>query len=256
MAIKVSQPDEDGVVTLLMDRPEKRNAFTWDMYEAFGAACDGLQGNEAVRCVVLRGANGDFCSGSDIGGFDESRAGAEQAKVYADFTVAMFDRLKNLRHPTVACIEGVCVGGGLEIAALCDLRIAQRDARFGIPVNRIGLTLDHRELADLAAVVGHGGALEILLEGRVFGAQEAMAKGLLSRVVDDAWTDACDTARRIARLAPLSNRWHKKFIRQLQSGRELTQAEHDEAYACFDTEDYRAGSQAFLDKQRPRFVGR
>jgi enoyl-CoA hydratase len=256
MTIQVSKKNEDGVVTLLMDRPEKRNAFTWDMYEAFGAAFDALEADDEVRCVILRGAGGNFCSGSDIGGFDESRSGIEQAKVYADFTVAMFDKLKYLRHPTVACIEGVCVGGGLEIAALCDLRIAQEDARFGIPVNRIGLTLDHRELVDLATVVGHIGALEILLEGRVFGAQEAQAKGLLSRVVENAWQDASDTASRIAKLAPLSNRWHKKFIRQLQSGQTLTQADRDEAYECFETEDYRLGSQAFLNKQRPQFTGR
>lgn len=118
------------------------------------------------------------------------------------------------------------------------------------------MTLDHQELADLVAVVGHGVALEILLEGRVFGAQEALAKGLLSRVVDDAWSDADETARRIARLAPLSNRWHKQFIRQLQSGQPLTQAQRDEAYACFDTQDYQIGSRAFLEKQRPQFIGR
>lgn len=255
MAISLSQPD-NGVVTLLMDRPAKHNAFTWEMYEAFGAACDALQADDSVRCVIVRGAGGAFCAGSDIGGFDENRSGVEQARAYAAFTLAMFDKFKHLRHPTIACIEGVCVGGGLEIAALCDIRIARADARFGIPVNRIGLTLDHQELADLVAVVGHGVALEILLEGRVFGAQEALAKGLLSRVVDDAWSDAEQTARRIARLAPLSNRWHKKFIRQLQSGQPLTQAQRDEAYACFDTQDYQTGSRAFLEKQRPQFIGR
>lgn len=255
MAIRFSKPDE-GVVTLLMDRPEKRNAFTWEMYEAFGAACDALQADDAVRCVVVRGAGGAFCAGSDIGGFDENRSGVEQARRYAEFTIAMFEKFKNLRHPTIACIEGVCVGGGLELATLCDIRIAEAGARFGIPVNRIGLTLDHHELADLVSVVGHGVALEILLEGRVFDAQEALAKGLVSRVVEDAWSETEQTARRIADLAPLSNRWHKKFIRQLQSGRPLTQAERDEAYACFDTQDYRTGSKAFLEKQRPRFVGR
>src|SRR5690606_14278937 len=94
MAIRFSKPDE-GVVTLLMDRPEKRNAFTWEMYEAFGAACDALQADDAVRCVVVRGAGGAFCAGSDIGGFDENRSGVEQARRYAEFTIAMFEKFKN-----------------------------------------------------------------------------------------------------------------------------------------------------------------
>ncbi|OZI79625.1 enoyl-CoA hydratase/isomerase family protein [Bordetella genomosp. 2] len=249
---------EHGIATVLFDRPAKRNAFTLDMYRQFGAAIDALDADDAVRCIVLRGAGGAFCAGSDIGGFGEDRSGAAQAREYADLTLDMTDRLKLTRHPTVACIEGPCVGGGLEIAALCDVRIAARSARFGIPVNRIGLTLDYRELADLVALVGAASTLEILLEGAVFDADDALRKGLLTRVVDDAdvVAHAYQCAARIATAAPLVNRWHKKFVRRLAGKQELDEQERLEPYACFDTEDYRIGKAAFLRKEKPAFVGR
>ncbi|MBB1592776.1 enoyl-CoA hydratase/isomerase family protein [Achromobacter sp. UMC46] len=257
MSIDLSR-EPDGVATVLMNRPAKRNAFTLDMYRDFGRIMGELDADDAVRCVVLRGAGGAFCAGSDIAGFGDDRDGAEQAADYAAFTLSMTDRLKFLRHPTLACIEGVCVGGGLELAALCDIRIAGRSSRYGIPVNRIGLTVDHQELADLIAVIGATHALEILLEGHVFGAEEAMSKGLLSRVVDDEHVvaQAYAAAARIAAAAPLVNRWHKRFASQLRAGRPLTDAERREAYACFGTEDYRRGREAFARKQVPEFTGR
>ncbi len=254
----VIERGEHGIATLLLDRPAKRNAFTLDMYRQFGAAVDELDADDSVRCIVVRGAGGAFCAGSDIGGFDQDRSGAQQARDYADLTLDLTDRLKLTRHPTLACIEGACVGGGLEIAALCDVRIAARSARFGIPINRIGLTLDYRELQDLVGLIGPARTLEILLEGGIFGAQEALEKGLLTRVVDDETLvqQAYDSARRIASGAPLVNRWHKKFVRRLGQPEPLSEQERLEPYACFDTEDYRLGQAAFLNKQRPAFTGR
>lgn len=257
MTIRVQQ-GSDGIATVLLDRPKKRNAFTLEMYRQFGAAIDALDADDSVRCIVVRGAGGAFCAGSDIGGFDEERGDAQVAREYAELTLDMTDRLKLTRHPTVACIEGACVGGGLEIAALCDVRIAARSARFGIPINRIGLTLDYRELEDLVGLIGPAHALEILLEGSVFGADEAMSKGLLTRVVDDEQVveHAYQCAARIAKGAPLVNRWHKRFVRKLASGVPLSEAERLEPYACFDTEDYRIGKAAFLRKEKPAFLGR
>ncbi len=257
MTIELTR-NSDGIATVLMNRPEKRNAFTMEMYRDFGAAFASLEADDSVRCIVVRGAGGAFCAGSDIGGFSEDRDGRTQAREYADFTLEMTDRLKDTRHPTIACIEGVCVGGGLEIASMCDIRIAGRSSRFGIPINRIGITLDYRELADLVAVIGHARALEILLEGQVFGADVAMEKGLLTRIVDDAAVadDAYAAAARIAASAPLVNRWHKKFVRRLRDPRPITPEESDEAYACFDSEDYRLGREAFGQKLKPAFVGR
>lgn len=249
----------DGhVATITLCNPAKRNALTYDGYGALGDAVAALDRDDGVRCIVVRGAEGHFCAGSDIGDFGSTRIGVDQARSYGEFTVAMLRRLRDTRHPTIAAIEGFCLGGGLEIAAMCDIRIAARSARFGIPANRIGVTLDYGELADLMAVVGPNVLAEIVLEGRIFGAEEAVAKGLVGRVVDDASfeTEAGDAARRVALAAPLVNRWHKKFIRRLASAAPLTPAERDEPYACFATEDYGIGRTSFAKKEKPRFVGR
>ena len=256
---KVSVVEEgEGIFRLTMRNPGKKNAFTMEMYRDFGAIVSELDANDAVRCLIVQGADGDFCAGSDIGGFDGNRNGTELAREYADFTVAMVRTLRDFRHPSVACIQGVCVGGGLEIASVCDIRIAGAGARFGIPVNRIGITLDYAELSDLVAVVGSTATLELLLEGRVFGSGEALRMGLLTRVVDDesVAAEADSAAQRIARAAPLVNRLHKKFVRRLADPEPLSEAEISEAYACFESEDYEIGRRSFAAKLRPAFVGR
>src|SRR6185436_2815356 len=162
------------------------------------------------------------------------------------------------RHPLVAMIKGICVGGGLEIAANCDLRICGTSSRFGAPVNKLGLVMAHAELQGLLQLVGRATALEILLEGRVFDAQEAKDKGLVTRIVpdDQVEEEANATARRIADGAPLVARWHKQFIRRIESGEKLTEADVKENYACYDTEDFRTGVAAFLAKKKPEFKGR
>ncbi len=166
--------------------------------------------------------------------------------------------LADCRHPLVAQIHGVCVGGGLEIAALCDLRICGESSRFGAPIKSLGLTMAYAEMAPLARLVGTAVALEILLEGRVFDAAEAKEKRLVTRIVPDGEVaaEARATAERIAEGAPLVARWHKRFARRLADPRPLTAAEVDECFDCFDTEDFRIGYAAFLAKTKPVFVGR
>ena len=155
-------------------------------------------------------------------------------------------------------LKGICVGGGLEIAASCDLRICGESSRFGAPINQLGLVMAHAELRGLLGLVGRATALEILLEGRVFRAQEAKEKGLVTRVVPDEKVEeeAYASARRIAEGAPLVARWHKKFARRLADPRPLTEAEIDEGFACFGTQDFRIGYRAFLAKSKPEFRGR
>ncbi len=162
------------------------------------------------------------------------------------------------RHPLVAQIHGLCVGGGLEIAALCDLRICGVGSRFGAPIKNLGLVMAYQEMAPLVRLAGPAVALEILLEGRIFDAAEAKDKGLVTRVVPDAEVaaEAWATAQRIADGAPLAARWHKKFARRLMDARPLTPAEHDECFDCFDTEDFRIGCEAFFAKRKPDFQGR
>jgi enoyl-CoA hydratase/carnithine racemase len=150
------------------------------------------------------------------------------------------------------------VGGGLLVATQCDLRICNESARFGVPVKNLGLTEAYDELQGMMRVVGPAASLEILLEGRIWGAREAYEKGLVSRVVPDAEVvkEAYAAARRIADGAPLVACWHKKFLRRLADPRALSAEETAESYACFDTEDFRIGYRAFLDKKKPQFKGR
>jgi enoyl-CoA hydratase/carnithine racemase len=167
-------------------------------------------------------------------------------------------RIAACRHPVVARILGLCVGGGLELALTADLRLAGESARFGIPVKRLGLVVAYSELEPLLQLVGPANALEILLEGRIFGAEDALRMGLINRVVPDAELDAEleATVARIAEGAPLVARWHKKFTRRLLQPVPLTAEELDESFHCFGTEDFRAGYKAFLAKTKPRFEGR
>ena len=160
--------------------------------------------------------------------------------------------------PLVAQIHGICVGGGLEIAAICDLRICGVSSRFGAPVKNLGLVMAYAEMAPLVRLVGPAVALEILLEGRIFDAREAKEKGLVSRVVADEQVsaEAAATAARIADGAPLSARWHKKFVRRLDDPAPISESEADESFDCFDTEDFRVGYEAFLAKRKPTFTGR
>jgi enoyl-CoA hydratase/carnithine racemase len=168
------------------------------------------------------------------------------------------EAIANCRHPVVAQIHGICVGGGLEIAGLADIRICGESSRFGVPINKLGLVMAYAEIGSLISLAGEATALEILLEGRVFDAREAKEKGLVTRVVpDDAVeSEARATAQRIADAAPLVARWHKKFARRLRSARPLSEQEYDEGFACFGTEDFQIGYKAFLAKAKPEFKGK
>jgi enoyl-CoA hydratase/carnithine racemase len=242
----------------MLDRPDKLNAMTVSMYRQFGEMFDRLNADDSVRCVVLRGAGARaFCPGSDIGEFESQRANRDKAKAYATLTLPPTLKLWNCPHPTLALIHGACVGGGFELAMMCDIRICGQSSRFGIPINRLGLTVDYDELKILTDTIGQRAALEILLEGRLFGADEALARGLVSRTVVDGEVETAtyEVARRIAEGAPLVNRWHKKFLRRLADPRPLSDAEREEAYDCYETEDFKAGLEAFSKKVKPAFKG-
>jgi len=254
------QLERDGAIaTVVLNRPEKLNALSLASWTALAETMRRLSDDESVRCVVLRGrGSAAFAAGADISEFPTVRANAAQGEDYGHLIHAAMTSVGECTHPTLALIHGVCVGGGLEIALMCDLRIASDASRFGIPINRLGLTMGYGELEGLLAVVGTGVALEILLEGRVFDAAEALAKGLVNRIVPDASLEreVYETAARIAAGAPLVARWHKRFIRRLRARSMLTEAEWNEGFACFDTDDYREGLRAFLAKEAPQFKGR
>lgn len=248
-----------AIATVVLDREHKLNALTRDMWQALGAAVDELSTERDLHCIIVRGAGERaFSPGNDIGEFAQQRSNRTQARDYGAVMHATLRALTACPLPLIARIHGICVGGGLEIAACCDLRICGEGSRFGAPVRNLGLVMAHAELAPLVRLVGPSVALEILLEGRIFYAAEALRMGLVSRVVADAGVGAAveAAAARIADGAPQVARWHKKFARRLADPAPLSPAEIDEAFECFDTEDFRIGCAAFLAKVKPRFSGR
>src|SRR5690606_23797761 len=250
---------DGGIVTVVLNRPEKLNAFTIDGWRLLGDTFLELNEDESVRCIILRGAGEkSFSPGNDISEFETSRSNKQQAIAYGAVMRRTIEALAGCRHPIVAQIHGLCVGGGLEIASLADLRICGRSSRFGVPIKNLGLVMSYSELSPLVRLVGASVATQVLLEGTIFDADEALRLGVVTRVVadDQVAAEAEATARRIADGAPLVARWHKKFIRNLVNGKALTEADRDEAFDCFDTEDFRTGYQAFLAKEKPQFNGR
>lgn len=252
--------ERDGAIaTVVLNRPAKLNALTKPMWQALGDAVDALSADDEIRCIVLRGAGEkSFSPGNDIAEFQTERANKAQAIVYGKVMHATINALARCRHPLVAQIHGICVGGGMEIAAMCDIRICGESSRFGAPIKNLGLVMAYQEMAPLVRLAGPDVALEILLEGRVFDAAEAKAKGLVTRVVadDQVASQAMASARSIAEGAPLVAQWHKKFARRLADPRPISDTENDECFDCFDTEDFRIGYAAFLAKQKPGFLGK
>src|SRR2546427_6842584 len=178
----------DGTIaTVVLNRPQKLNALTKAMWLALGEAIAALSADASLRCMILRGAGEKaFSPGNDIAEFRTERANKQQAIAYGKVMHATAQALDDCHHPLVAQIHGICVGGGLEIAALCDLRICGESSRFGAPIKNLGLTMAYAEMAPVLRLVGAAAALEILLEGRAFGAAEAQAKRLVTRVVPDS----------------------------------------------------------------------
>jgi len=252
--------ERDGAIaTVVLNRPSKLNALTRGMWASLGDMVTQLSEDDTLRCVILRGAGEkSFSPGNDIAEFAHERSNKKQAIEYGKVMHRTADALAHCRHPLVAQIHGICVGGGLEIAALCDLRICGQSSRFGAPIKNLGLVMAYAEMAPLVRLVGPAVALEILLEGRIFDAAEAKEKGLVTRVVpdDQVAAEVRAAAQRIADGAPLVARWHKKFARRLAEGTSLSAAELDECFDCFDTEDFRIGYAAFLAKEKPQFIAK
>ncbi len=250
---------EGALARVTLNQPARLNAVNTAMWQRLCEVFAELDADQGLRCVVVTGAGQKaFSVGADISEFEANRSSIEKARAYARRTHAAMTRIVACRHPVVAKIQGLCVGGGLELALTADLRIAGAGARFGIPVKRLGLVVAYSELEPLLQLVGPANALEILLEGRIFGADDALRMGLINRVVADGELDAEveATLARIAEGAPLAARWHKKFTRRLLQPGPLSPEELDESYHCFGTEDFRTGYQAFLAKTAPEFKGR
>ncbi len=257
--ILLTVDDRIGIVTF--NNPDKRNAMSLEMWEGLGQALVALRDDPDIRVVVLTGA-GDraFVSGADISQFEQSRHNAEASEAYARKSTAQRALLADYPKPTIACIRGFCLGGGLQIAMLTDMRFASEDSQFGIPAAKLGIAYGYDGLRNLVSLVGPSQARLLLYTGMRIDAREALRIGLVDRMMgtDDLLPATLDTARTIAGNAPLAVQAAKITIAEVlkdESRRDMA-AIRRIGDACMDSDDFREGRRAFMDKRKPAFKGR
>jgi len=250
----------DGpLATLTFNRPEARNAMTWEMYQALVDACDRADDDPAVRVLILKGAGGKaFVAGTDIAQF-QSFSGSDDGIAYEKRIDQVLDRLERVTKATIAQIQGVAAGGGCAIAFGCDLRVATPESSFGIPVARtLGNCLSGATCSRLVDLLGPGLVKDMLLTGRFVPAAEALGLGIVNRVepAEDIDTFVREYALRIAANAPLTVRATKEMLRRIMAARRLPPGEdHDLITMCYTSQDFREGISAFLAKRPPRWTG-
>jgi len=252
--------ETDGPLAILtFNRPEARNAMTWEMYQALVDACDRVDADAGIRVLVLRGAGGKaFVAGTDIAQFESFRDREDGIK-YEERLDRVLDRLERVNKPTIAQVQGVAAGGGCAIALTCDLRVATPESTFGIPIARtLGNCLSAATYSRLLDAVGPARAKDLLFTGRLMLASEAQTFGLVNRLVDgDQLQQAVrELALEIAAHAPLTIRATKEIVRRLAARRRLVPGEDaDMVELCYGSADFREGVNAFLQKRKPKWTG-
>ena len=258
---KILQSIADGVGIVTFNNPDKRNAMSLDMWEGLGTALTELRDDPEVRVVILTGA-GDkaFVSGADISQFEKNRHNAQASEEYGKRSDAQRALLAHYPKPTVACIRGFCLGGGMQIAMLADIRIAAANSQFGIPAAKLGIAYGYEGLNHLVSLVGPSWARLLMYTGMRIDAAEALRIGLVDRVVPDTelWSATSEIARTISGNAPLAIQAAKITIAQVLKDPDKRDMNAVKAIgtACMDSEDFREGRQAFMEKRKPRFSGR
>jgi enoyl-CoA hydratase len=258
---KILKSIAEGVGIVTFNNPEKRNAMSLEMWEGVGQALIELREDDNVRVVILTGA-GDkaFMSGADISQFEKNRSDAKANEEYNRRSEAQRAVLAQFPKPTIACIRGFCLGGGMQVAMSADMRFASDNSQFGIPAAKLGIAYAYDGLKHLVSLVGPSQARLLMYTGMRIDSAEALRIGLVDRVIADAklWDETFEVARTISINAPLSIKASKLTIAQVLNDR----ADRDMAAikaistACMDSEDFREGRQAFMEKRKPQFKGR
>ncbi|HJS87268.1 MAG TPA: enoyl-CoA hydratase-related protein [Acetobacteraceae bacterium] len=256
--VLISQ-DEAGIVTVTLNKPAKRNAISFAMWQRLGEIFTGLREQPEVRVVILTGAAGHFSAGADISEFPEMRASAEASHEYSEAGRIAAAAIRDLPRPTIAAAHGYCVGGGCAVALACDLRVGDATTKMGIPAAKRGIVYSVIDTSNLLRAVGLSRAKLVLYSGRIFPVAECRAMGLLDEVSEaGALEGAHALARELAERAPLSQRGAKLTLEAIARG-ELTQRAAEIAEAqrvAASSEDYREATQSFLEKRPPVFRGR
>ena len=249
----------DGpVATLTIDRPAKRNAFALRMWQAIPAVASAVEDDDAVRVLVIRGAgDGPFSAGADIAEFQTVRKGEEAAAAYSEVVHTAERALATMSKPTVALIQGWCVGGGCELALACDIRIADDTAKFGITPSKLGVVYHQMSTARVVETVGLAWARYILFTGELLDAEVALRIGLVHEVhpVDEAAAKAYALAETLAKRAPITLAGAKQLIARAAAGQAADDEWSHRWYrASYASRDYAEGVAAFVDKRHPDFT--
>lgn len=253
---------KDGAIGwMIFNNPERLNAVGLDMWEAVPAIISHFEADPEIRVIALAGAGGKaFVAGADISQFGETRASSAGVQSYEDATTVAFETIAHADRPTVAMIDGYCIGGGLGIALSCDLRFAAEGSTFGIPAAKLGLAYGAAGTRRLVDVVGPAFAKEIFFTARRFTCDEALAMGLVNRVFPREALEAQtrDTCAIIAENAPLTVMTAKRIVDETRKAPENFDMRYcDQLIArCFASEDYAEGRTAFMEKRKPVFRGK
>ena len=254
--------EQDGqIATVVFNRPKMRNAISLAMWSEIAAVTDRLAKDDAVRAIVYRGAGTDaFASGADISEFQENRRDTATAMHYNKQTEAAYSAIRLCPKPTVAMVFGYCMGGAMALAMASDLRFAGAGSKFGIPAARLSIIYGLDPVHQLVDLVGPAYAKDILYSARALDAEEALRIGFIQRLVPVAEleTYTYDYLKKVAANAPLSVQGTKAQVQAIFEG--ITEPHRERlrvlGIATFDSEDYREGTRAFLEKRAPRFQGR
>jgi enoyl-CoA hydratase/carnithine racemase len=251
----------DGqVLHIRFNNPGKHNALSVDMWEAVPPLLDKAAKDDNVRMVVLSGEGGkSFVSGADISQFEDMRAAKEAVKKYEAMAEAALQGIYEFEKPTVACIQGYCIGGGVNVAICCDIRIASSNSTFAIPAAKLGLGYRYSAMKNLTDLVGPGHAKDIFFTARRLDAAEALRIGLVNRVTDADKLDAllAEYATAICQNAPLTIKAGKRIIRDvLKTGDADMELARKLILDCFESDDYAEGRRAFMEKRKPVFKGK